>query len=420
VTRNFKLPSYVLYFDTNVAYSKKPSEPISNKLVKAIQQGRALTSIDVRVPEVVVEELIYQQFVIAEAASENLTKNSKTLLDVCSLDIATIPLGTALEAGARQKLTKALAGTSITTLATPVSDIDWKAVIRDSCWRKPPFEKPRSADDLAEKGFRDRIILETIKHDVSNLKSGTVAFVAHDNLLRTTFETDVKTERPSEVYANLDEFIGQLELLEKTRSTEFAAEVVAKAAKIFYDSSDPNCVALSKGVIQHLLSEYDEEMSRPPLFSLGPPTSSPSPRGMWMPTQQYLSSPTSSPNWLEEWSNWAPVTPIKLFAAPPVFHAEQKDERYHWTNTVTLARLLRRNQSPRGQAYLAPEERIRTKEVKVEWSCKVDPVTADFTQTSVDDYAPTFHDSFINADTFTRSTYDMPLFPGMPDETDPS
>ena len=68
MSANYKLPNYTVYFDANVAYSKKPSEPISPRLLKSIDKARTLTRIDVRVPEVVLEELAYQQFVIAYAA----------------------------------------------------------------------------------------------------------------------------------------------------------------------------------------------------------------------------------------------------------------------------------------------------------------------------------------------------------------
>ncbi len=60
MSANYKLPNYTVYFDANIAYSKKPSERISNKLLTSIEKARALTRIGVRVPEVVLEELAYQ------------------------------------------------------------------------------------------------------------------------------------------------------------------------------------------------------------------------------------------------------------------------------------------------------------------------------------------------------------------------
>jgi hypothetical protein len=416
MSSNYKLPNYTVYFDANTAYSKKPSEAISSKLLKSIEKARTLTRIDVWVPEVVLEELAYQQFVIALAAGENLKKNYKTLLDVCGLPASQPPDIEALKTGVKLLLSKSLEKASFSKISTPIADIDWAAVVHDSCWRCAPFEKPRSEDDLAEKGFRDKIILETIKVDVLKIKGGVVAFVSGDNLLRTAFKDQANTKCTVEVYSHLGELLGHLELLAKTKSTEFTNEVLSKVAAIFYTPDDPNCVAISQGVIEKLIGEYSEEMSRPPLFSIGPPRQFQT-ANQFPALTQTPAVPSLSGNWLEEFQRWTPVTPVKLFASTPVFQPDTKDARYHWISTITLVRLLRRTEPRSGQAYALPEERIRTKEIDVKWSCEIDPDTATFSDPSVESLTPTFRDSFLDANFHTRSTYDLPLFPRLEEQT---
>jgi len=388
MSANYKLPNYTVYFDANVAYSKKPSEPISPRLLKSIEKARTLTRIDVRVPEVVLEELAYQQFVIAYAAGQNLKKNYKTLLDVCGLAVSQAPDVQALKTGVKSLLSKSLEKASFSKISTPIADIDWAAVVHDSCWRCAPFEKPRSEDDLAEKGFRDKIILETIKVDVSKIKDGVVAFVSGDSLLRRAFKDQTTTKCPTEAYSHFGELLGHLDLLAKTKSSQFTNEVLSKVGAFFYTPGDPSCVAIAQGVIEKLVDEYSEEMSRPSL----------------------------SGNWFEEFQRWTPVTPVKLFASQPVFQPDEKDARYHWISTVTLVRLLRRTEPRSGQAYGLPEERIRTKEVDVKWSCKIDPNTAKFSDPVVERCTAKFRDGFIEANFHSRSTYDLPLFPGFEEQ----
>ena len=117
MSANYKLPNYTLYFDANVAYSKKPAEPISGRLLKSIEKARTLTRIDVRVPEVVLEELAYQQFVIAYAAGQNLKKNYKTLLDVCGLAASQAPDVQALKTGVKSLLSKSFSHRAAQRLA---------------------------------------------------------------------------------------------------------------------------------------------------------------------------------------------------------------------------------------------------------------------------------------------------------------
>jgi hypothetical protein len=412
MARTYKLPHYVLYLDTNAAYSKKPSESISGKLLRAVEEARTLTQIDVRLPEVVLEELAYQQFVIAVAAKENLQKNYKTLLDVCGLKPSKPLELENLKTCVRALVSQALQKGNLSKVRTPVENIDWASVIEDSCWRRAPFEKPKSDDDLAEKGFRDKVILETIKVDALNVKDGVVAFLSGDGLLRSAFKDQVKGTCPTEAYANVSELVGHLELLAKTKSTAFTNEVLSKVGAFFYAPDDPACVAISQGVIQKLATDYDEEMSRPPLFSLNAPTQSDAAMMFPSPTPTRVPS-TSATNWFEEFQNWSPVTSVNLFASPPVFQPDSNDGRYHWKSTVTLVRLLRRTTPRAGQAYGLPEERVRTKEIDVKWSCKIHPDSAQFSDPLVEGCTPTFRDGFLNADFHSRSMYGLPLFPSL-------
>lgn len=410
---DFTMPEYTLYFDTNTAYSKKPSEPISGKLVSAIALARKHTSVEVRVPEVVFEELIHQQFKIADAALENLRKNARTLKDVCGHKENAALDSDDLITGIREQFEAAGRQSAITILATPVAQIDWTALIQDSCWRRPPFEKPKSEDDLAEKGFRDKIILETILHDAKNLKTGVIAFISGDNLHRTTFAKQINASCKAEAYSGFDEFVGHLDLLQKTKSNRFAKTVLSRASAAFFTSGDPNCVANSQGVLKYLNETYCEELSQPSILQVGFPKFPQTASNFSTFTPPLAGTNMYGTNWLDELKLWTPVTSLSAHASPPVFQPGLDNNRYHWRSTITLVRLLRRNSPQSRQYYLPPEERIRTKDVDVRWSCTVDPKTATFTDYKVEAYEPQFHDSFVEADWKTRSAYGLPLFPGL-------
>ena len=407
----YKLPNYTVYVDANVAYSRKPSEPISAKLLKFVDQARAQTPTDVRIPEVVIEELAYQQFVLAQAAAENLKKNVKTLSDVCGSQELAVPDADSLKSGAKQVISKLLQTARLSRLPTPTAKIDWDSVIDDSCWRRSPFEKPKSEDDLAEKGFRDKIILEAIKFDAATVQDGVIAFVSGDNRLREAFKNQAKAKCPIEVYARFDEFLGDLELLAKTQSRKFTDDVLGKVASVFFDPNNPNCVVLSQGVLQKLVADHSEELSHPSLFNWGAPKYPGTLPSFSTATQPLAGASTPYANWFEEFNQWTPVTPVKAFASPPIFQPGSGDGRYHWISTITLVRLLRRITPHSGRAYSLPEERIRTKDVDVAWSCEINPDTAEFSNASVDEYIPTTRESFIEADWRSRSAYEFPLFP---------
>jgi hypothetical protein len=163
---------------------------------------------------------------------------------------------------------------------------------------------------------------------------------------------------------------------------------------------------ISQGLINKLIEEKSDEMSRPPLFSISPPKQ--------FQTTTLFPAPatTFSGNWFEESQRWTPVSPVKVRVSPPVFQPDEKkgDGRYHWLSTITLARLLRRTETR--FTGLVPEERIRTKDFDVKWSCKIDSRTATFSDPSVDSCTDKVRDAFLDANFQSRAKYSLPPFAG--------
>jgi hypothetical protein len=193
--------------------------------------------------------------------------------------------------------------------------------------------------------------------------------------------------------------------LSKTKSDAFAKDVLAKVGPFFYTPNDPTCVAISQGVITKLIDEYSDQMSRPLLFNIWQA------KHLQTATLFPVATPTFSGNWFEEYQRWAPVTPVKVHVSPLVFQPDEKgDGTYHWLSTITLVQLLRRTEPQ--LPGLVPEERIRTKNIQVKWSCKIDSRTATFSDPSVESCTDTFRDAFLDANFYSRTTYGLPLFAG--------
>ena len=315
-----------------------------------------------------------------------------------------------MKTSVEEQLAKSIENASFSVISTPIANIDWAALVHDSCWRCAPFEKPKSEDDLAEKGFRDKLILETIKDDAAKIQEGVIAFISGDNMLRAAFKDQAASKCPIEVYSHFDELLGHLDLLAQTKSSEFTDAVLSKVASVFYTPGDLNCVAISQGVVKKLVDEYSDEMSRPPLFSLGQPKY-PETTNRFSTLIQPITGGFG--DYFEEFNRWTPVTSVKLFASPPVFQGDKKDGRYHWLSTITLAQLLRKTESRSGRF---PEERVRTKDIDVKWSCKIDPITAAFSDPSVEGTTPTLRESFLEANTHSRLAYQLPLWPGLAEQ----
>jgi hypothetical protein len=394
----FILPEYTVYFDTNAAYSPKPNEPISGGFVAALAEIRKLTGVVAKVPSVVIQELCYQRTQMALQAAENQRKNAETIKQVSGIVTPKIPDFQTLKVGCEKLLQECLSNQAIEVIEAPVQKINWQRVIESACWRRPPFEKPKSEDDLAEKGFRDSIVIESIVHDAEVVKDGTIAVLSKDKMFTAGLKNRASgIKRPLECHDACGALLTQLKLLNETQNNQFVTAVLEKVSSVFYNPEDPNCLVFAHKLLERLRQEYDEDLSQPSLLSLVTPGE----------------ISTSPGNWLSEMTEWKPLSDLKVNATAPEFIAVDDQGRYQWRSELTLARLLRRRHRPGPQAFELPEERIRVKKVDVLWSAKVDSDTAEFSDTRIDEINPQFSDEFVEATWQLRTQFDLPWLPGI-------
>lgn len=88
---DFVMPSYVVFLDTNILFSRKPKQIISASAIKILKECQKITSVDLFVPSVVPSELAYQQSRTAIAASENIRKNQATISSAVGITLPDPP-----------------------------------------------------------------------------------------------------------------------------------------------------------------------------------------------------------------------------------------------------------------------------------------------------------------------------------------
>lgn len=397
IMNDFALPGYTVYFDTNVAFSPKPNQPISPGFGEALAQVRQLTNAVVKVSSVVIQELWYQKTQVALQAAANQRKNAETIKQICGIDPSLIPDFQSIKSGCKKQMDECLSKSLITVIEVPVWKINWQQVIESACWRLAPFEKPKSEDDLAEKGFRDCLIIESIVHDAEEVKEGNIAVLSKDKVFTCGLKERASgIRRPVETYDGCSALLSQLRLQFETKSGELASAVLEKVGTVFYNPDDPGCVVFAHKLLEKLRDEYDEDLSKPTIFSLLKPGQA-----------------TTSGDWLSEITEWSPVSDLKINATAPEFVTIDEQGRYHWKSELTLARLLRRSR-PASRHYSAPpDEKIRLQKIAVLWSVDVDTANADFSNTRVDGLEPIFSDDFIEPTWELRTSFCFPLIQGM-------
>ncbi|TLD69391.1 hypothetical protein FEM03_17235 [Phragmitibacter flavus] len=229
---------YRIYVDSSVAWNDQLTVFLSKTFLSALAKIRTTANIDVRIPRIVADEIIYQKssLLAAEAAQLRHSKKQVNLATTCPFD--DVPDDATLLQQLKKRFDSFLRQHDITIIEPSIRAIDWGRLIYDSTWRQPPFETFSGDKSKWEKGFRDRLILETIAHDVSTANDTGIAVVCSDIRLRTALKQNLPSEKPVLIFATMSELLDHLELLRHDMTDADIREALALTQSTFVGTED--------------------------------------------------------------------------------------------------------------------------------------------------------------------------------------
>jgi hypothetical protein len=247
-------PLHKVVVDTNILWDKDKKLPVTKVFDEFWAKNSPLIPMTLAVPEVVFGELQFQQSTSALKALSNISENFLELSGITCSNYVHKLNETTIKKQVRAKLEKWLSSQSGKILPTPISSIEWGAIIDSAIWRKPPFTfDPK--DPKNEKGFRDALILETLIHECSTaIKDQTIIFVCNDFLLRTTADKKLKSSKSFLAFESLEDFESYINLTQQQFTNAFVKSIQNHARDKFYSKGDPNCIYL-KNALGELIPE---------------------------------------------------------------------------------------------------------------------------------------------------------------------
>jgi hypothetical protein len=289
-TKRIPDPHHLLV-DSNILRAKDEAVLVSPTLSEFLQIHGIEFPITLLVPSIVRDEVIYQQFRDARSglnaaktgyikANSILGKNYKLGLTEGKIKIRLNELF--------NKWLESLHGQ---ILEVPVEEIDFLKVIDRAVWRRPPFEH----HEKKEKGFRDAMILETLRHHVSKCTSSQlVAFICNDELLRETAESELSEYSNLNIYASLNDFESYIKLTKQDITEEFAQSIRKKINRKFFDPKNDKCLYIAEAIREKIVNENKDAFKHPASSSSGESLSdwTPAGKGMfWIHPAEFSESP---------------------------------------------------------------------------------------------------------------------------------
>lgn len=339
---------HVLFVDTNFLWHSDKSQVVDPEFEKFWKAYSGPSALELRIPEVVCGELVFQQ---TTSALNSLRKANAALSEIERITNK-VYSHRITEARVRREVAVRLdnwvAAAGAQIIPTPLNVMPWADIVENSIWRKPPFEfDPKNADQ--EKGFRDALILETIVHHcASDTREVKIMFLCKDKLLRDSAQERLKADPRFSVRERIEDVISYLELTKKELTDKFIKGILIRASKKFWALDDVDSLYYKEDIPSRIRKNYGS----------------------------YLDSPTLSANPTTIAGSgldlWNPIPSIRSFISPARFVDVEDDNLYTWVSVVTIVQRFRRLGDPVDPDQKSdPRMRILILPIHFKWSAKI-------------------------------------------------
>lgn len=309
-------PHHYLIVDTNVLWCHDKSNVLSPEFLEFWNEYSQEFDLDLMVPEVVKNEILYQQTTSSLRKLERINDSFKTLSSYTDVDYSHRVSEPRVKRDIQQRLDKCFSKLKAKIVPTPITIIDWAKLIHSAVWRKAPFTEEKDT----EKGFRDSLVLECTKHFCIDLPMNEVAFISADRLLRETAADTLLDHSGFTAYESLDEFGAYLNLRKEELTDEFVKNIARKARRKFFDSKKGDGFLVQEDLINKIKTEYAVEFKKlEQTKSLG-----------------LLAQNISG-------DNWKPASKEKIWVSSARYEKLEGKNTFFWKSGVTFVQLFEYN-----------------------------------------------------------------------------
>lgn len=260
--------SGILIPDANALYTANDLSVVDPAFSKGLDEmGWRAYGLKLAIPRVALAEVAFKKcwkVVAIHAKAEDALRRARSVaVNVCGDQAAHsshLPTERLIRRKVKRQLLLWCKKYDAEIVKPPLKDIDWKQMMTDSLWRRPPFS-PYSEDGKSEKGFRDALILETLASIAAKNPTRSITFITNDELLSEAVKARLH-ETPVVIHATSGEYFSFVKLERENFAKAIIDEIYTTAPKAFFTESDPDCVYNANNVVGKLRSEFTSEFGK--------------------------------------------------------------------------------------------------------------------------------------------------------------
>ncbi|MEQ8694558.1 MAG: PIN domain-containing protein [Gammaproteobacteria bacterium] len=339
---------HILIPDTSVLWHEDKSFVVAPDFDAFVESSRAEFSLNLVVPEVVRGELLFQQTTSAWTALERADKQFANASNIADVKYGHRLTSQRLRRDIEKKFNRWCQRFNVEIANTPIESIDWERLISDAIWRGRPFAE----DKDTEKGFRDRLILETALGVANAHPRSNVAFLSGDRDLREAANERAETLDKFRVFESTNDFASYLNLTQQELTEKFVSAIQRRARSKFYDFKLKSGLYDDASVHSHIKDKFGGKFTQP--FA-----------GDDFATTLLDPAPEK---------RWTPISPERIFIESTQFSRIENDSDFYWASKVVFVQLFTRREQ--AMNFLANPngvqvDRLHKLKFDVHWKARV-------------------------------------------------
>jgi hypothetical protein len=244
-----------IIFDTNVVFIGTANDLLRKEITDVIDSYSTLPDLEIKwyLPETVIEERTFQMIKKGKELLPSIAKLERLLGH--NLNITQDIIISRI----RETVSKQIITNNLNIIKIEPLKIDWSQLINKSLYRLPPFE-----DNEKEKGFRDALIVECIKHliDVSPITSNIcrIIFITNDQLLTEAVNERFNQNSNFRTLASIEELISLINILTAEIKEELINSISGTAGNLFFIKDDESSLYYKEKIYNTISEKYSQEL----------------------------------------------------------------------------------------------------------------------------------------------------------------
>lgn len=248
-----KIGPYDVIPDTNALFAQDPRKLVSGGFESALLELRKITQVNLYIPHTVLGELAYRKYSTAANSHESATQNWNTIANITGLRPPRAVSNAVLKTKIIRRYQAWLKSVKGKQLKPRMAQRTWEKLLHDAIWRNAPFE--HSDDTKHEKGFRDRVIFESVAQ--FRARTGNeIVFLCNDGRLREAVTRSGFSQLV--VLPRLEDFASRVRLMKDNAEKAWVDELFSAASTEFYREGNAECFYYRAKVYESILTRTED------------------------------------------------------------------------------------------------------------------------------------------------------------------